>query len=131
MTKAFFKYLFSLSLLLLVGSNVVYGHEINSTTTSPKSNVAFANSYGAEDLESSINSSSALPEKQQHIIGEEKVEEEEERTTSDENFLSTSFSITLSSRCLLVFPKEELSFYPDFSCEPSFKRYLRFEAFRL
>lgn len=136
MSKTLLKCLFSFSFLLLLGNQQLqaYGLISNDQAFSKYDNFS-----GNEDFDgfASIHSPfAASHQKQQHVVAEEKVEEEEKRLDQVEDFSRNDFLSSSAAHFFLSFffwelPKKNILTHPFFSHFSSFKRYLRFEVFRI
>jgi hypothetical protein len=134
MTRLFLKYLFTFSLLLVLGSQQLYAYGLNSKKYSPKETTQDHRTEDFDNTRESLSSSFPSKPKQQHVLGEEKVEEEEKRTSDEDNvfeneYVAISLAHNFSALSILVLVKEQLSSHPHFLYSFSYKRYLRFEVF--
>lgn len=133
MSKQFLKYSFLLGLLLLLGNQQLFAYTLNARIPAVQK---ISSAQAFDDSQELISNSFSTDQRPQHVVAEEKVEEEEERTEHSDDllrnrYLATSLAHSFSDGSPFVLAKEHVNPHPHFCYFPSYKRYLRFEVFRI
>jgi hypothetical protein len=139
MSKTFLKYLFSLSLLLIVGNQQVLGYTLDYDTVYASAISQYTTQNGGlenVDEAGSLVASSFSATKQHLLFGEENLEEEEKYTVFlnkavTRDFLLASFFLAPSFIFFKYHSKKDFTYYFHFSYLPTSRRHLLFEVFRI